>query len=165
MDENRNRNSGRADHRDPITGEPGAHPLGTTAGAATGGVAGAAIGMAVGPVGAIVGATIGAVAGGLAGKGVAEAINPTVEDAYWRDAYTREPYYRAGTAYDVYAPAYRTGWEGRGRYSDRTFDEAEAELRADYERMSAGMGSTWDDNRAAARAAWERIDMIRTTSR
>lgn len=154
-----------AQHRESGIGEVGSHPVGTTAGAATGGVAGAAIGMTVGPVGAVVGAAIGAIAGGLAGKGAAEAINPTVEEAYWRDAYTREPYYHAGAAYDVYAPAYRTGWEGRDRYSDRTFDEAETELRADYEKINSGMGASWDESRHAARAAWERIDMIRTTSR
>ena len=163
MDDQRSRTK-PSEHRDPITGEPGSHPLGTTAGAAAGGVAGAALGMAVGPVGGIVGATIGAVAGGLAGKGVAEAINPTAEEAHWRDQYTREPYYRAGTAYDVYAPAYRTGWEGRSRYPERTFDEMENELRSDFERLSGGVGR-WEDSRQAARAAWERIDMIRTTSR
>src|SRR5688572_26056720 len=66
-------------NRDPITGTPGAHPVGTGVGAAGGGAAGAAIGMAAGPVGAAVGATVGAIAGGLAGKGAAEAVNPTVE--------------------------------------------------------------------------------------
>ena len=35
-------------NRDPISGAPGAHPLGTGAGAASGGVAGAAVGLAVG---------------------------------------------------------------------------------------------------------------------
>src|SRR6266851_3247743 len=45
---------------DPITGKPGAHPVGTGAGAAGGGLAGAAIGGAVGgPVGAAVGAAVG----------------------------------------------------------------------------------------------------------
>lgn len=65
-------------NRDPITGAPGAHPLGTGAGAAAGGMAGAAAGtVAAGPVGTVIGAAIGAVAGGLAGKGAAEAVNPT----------------------------------------------------------------------------------------
>ena len=41
---------------------------------------------------------MGAVAGGLAGKGAAEAVNPTVEDEYWRDNYTTRPYATAGTA-------------------------------------------------------------------
>ena len=65
-------------NRDPITGTPGAHPVGTGVGAAAGGVAaGAAVGSVAGPVGTVVGAAVGAVAGGLAGKGVAEKIDPT----------------------------------------------------------------------------------------
>src|SRR6188508_1869721 len=74
-------------NRDPITGEPGSHPVGTGVGAAGGGAAGAAIGSVGGPVGTAVGAVIGAVAGGLAGKGVAEAIDPTAENAYWEKNY------------------------------------------------------------------------------
>jgi uncharacterized protein (TIGR02271 family) len=63
---------------DPITGAPGAHPVGTGVGAAAGGIAaGAAAGSVAGPVGTVVGAAVGAVAGGLAGKGVAENIDPT----------------------------------------------------------------------------------------
>lgn len=62
---------------DPITGEPGAHPVGVAGGSTGGALAGAAIGAVGGPVGAAVGGAIGAVAGGLAGKGVAESVNPT----------------------------------------------------------------------------------------
>ena len=65
-------------NRDPLTGAPGAHPIGTGVGAAAGGIAaGAAVGSVAGPVGTAVGAAVGAVAGGLAGKGVAENIDPT----------------------------------------------------------------------------------------
>src|SRR5436190_2869250 len=81
-------------NRDPITGAPGAHPVGTGLGAAAGGMAaGAAAGSVAGPAGAAVGAAVGAVVGGLAGKGIAERIDPTVEEAYWADQYSREPYY------------------------------------------------------------------------
>jgi len=72
---------------DPLTGAPGSHPVGVGVGAAGGAAAGAAIGSVGGPVGTVVGTAVGAVAGGLAGKGVAEAINPTLEDEYWRENY------------------------------------------------------------------------------
>jgi phage tail tape-measure protein len=62
---------------DPLTGTPGAHPVGTGLGAVSGAAAGASIGAAAGPVGAAVGTVVGAVAGALAGKGAAEAVNPT----------------------------------------------------------------------------------------
>jgi len=73
------------ENRDPISGAKGAHPVGTGVGAAAGAAARAAAGTAVaGPAGTLVGGAIGAIAGGLAGKGVAEMVDPTVEDKYWR---------------------------------------------------------------------------------
>jgi hypothetical protein len=66
---------------DPITGQPGAHPLGTGVGAAGVGTVATVIGATVGgPVGAVVGAVVGSVAGGLAGKSTAESVNPSSED-------------------------------------------------------------------------------------
>src|SRR5215218_8814958 len=88
-------------NRDPITGAPGAHPVGTGLGAAAGGMAaGAAAGSVAGPAGTVAGAVVGAVAGGLAGKGIAEKIDPTLEDAYWREQYTSRPYYSKEYNYD-----------------------------------------------------------------
>ena len=83
-------------NRDPITDEPGAHPVGTGVGAAGGAMAGAAAGTVGGPVGTLVGGVIGAVVGGLAGKAAAEAVNPTAEEAHWRENYNRESYYEPG---------------------------------------------------------------------
>ena len=57
---------------DPITGAPGAHPVGVGLGAAAGT-------LAAGPVGTVVGAAVGAVAGGLGGKAVAEHFDPTMQ--------------------------------------------------------------------------------------
>src|ERR1700742_2297744 len=101
-------------NRDPITGEPGAHPVGTGLGTAAGGAAaGAAGGAAAGPVGAVVGAVAGGIVGGLAGKSIAESIDPTAEDAYWRENHAGRPYHDASITYDDLAPAYRHGWESR----------------------------------------------------
>src|SRR6187549_3085303 len=112
-------------NRDPITDAVGSHPVGTGLGALAGGAAaGAAAASVAGPVGTVVGAVVGAVAGGLAGKGVAEAIDPTVEDAYWRENYSSRPYVEPGSSYDDYAPAYQYGWESRSRFAGRSFDDA-----------------------------------------
>jgi uncharacterized protein YcfJ len=146
-------------NRDPITGAPGAHPIGTGVGAAAGGAAGAAAGTAIaGPAGTLVGAAVGAIAGGLMGKGVGEMVDPTVEDTYWREAHMKEPYYSDSLAYDDdYAPAYRTGYEGRVKYDGRTFDDVESDLQADYARYR-GNDMNWDEVRPATRAAWDRVD-------
>jgi hypothetical protein len=145
-------------NRDPITGAPGAHPVGTGAGAASGGLAGAAIGMVAGPGGALLGAVIGAVAGGLAGKEAAESLNPTAEEIYWREYYTQEPYATRDKSYEYYAPAYQIGWEGRARYPKLTFEEAEAQMQTDYAKLRTAHAAEWVEARAAAYAAWNRID-------
>ena len=150
-------------HRDPITGTPGAHPLGTGTGAASGGIAGAVAGAAVaGPPGALVGGAIGAVAGGLFGKSTAESVNPTTEEAFWKTAYVEEPYYAEGKGYEYYAPAYRIGWEGRARFRGRQFDEVEAELRKDYDRFISEGAPDWQIGKQAARSAWDRADFTST---
>lgn len=149
-------------NRDPITGAPGSHPIGAGVGAAAGGAAGgaaagAAGGAVGGPIGVAAGIAVGAVAGGLAGKGVAEAVNPTEEEAYWRENHSRQTW-GSTRPYEDYRDAYRFGYEGYSRYGleGRSFDEAEADLRRDYE----GSGNTslrWEDARFAARAAWDRL--------
>ena len=142
---------------DPVTGEPGAHPVGTGVGAATGGTVGAVIGGAVGgPLGAMVGAAVGGVAGGLAGKGISESVNPTEEDAFWRDHYSTRPY-ASGRSYDQLQPAYRHGWEARTRYEDRDWNDVESDLERDWNQRHGSSGLAWNDARHASRDAWDRI--------
>lgn len=146
-------------NRDPITGTPGAHPVGTGIGATGGGAAGAAIGTAVGgPVGAAVGLAAGAIVGGLAGKGAGEAVNPTVEDTYWREQHAREPYYDRNYSYEDYGPAYSTGYMGYSQYgvAGKTYEQAEPDLRRDWERSRGKSRLDWERAKYPSRAAWER---------
>ena len=155
MDKNYNdpkKSRDKARNADPITKAPGSHPVGTGVGAAVGG---AAAGAAAGPAGTIAGAAIGAVVGGLAGKGIAEKIDPTVEDAYWRSNHNRQPFAK-DRRYDDYAPAYRTGYEGYREFggAGKTYEQVEADLRRRYEATSPRIG--WDNASYATRAAWDR---------
>ena len=149
-------------NRDPITGTPGAHPVGTGIGAALGGIAaGAAAGTAAaGPIGTAVGAAIGAVVGGLGGKAVAEHYDPTIEEAYWRDSFEREPYFQSGMTFDDYAPAYRLGGESRTRFGTRNFEDVETDLASQYDDVRGGSRLEWDDAKEAARAAWNRLEGV-----
>ena len=147
-------------NRDPLSGTPGAHPLGTGAGAASGAVAGAMAGTALGgPIGGLIGGAVGAVAGGLAGTSAAEAVNPTAEERFWKETYVREPYYVSGRTYDYYAQGFRAGWEGRVRHDGRTFEDAEPMLKADYDQSKRELDPKWQEIRPAARAAWNRIHL------
>jgi hypothetical protein len=145
---------------DPISGEPGAHPVGTGTGAAAGAAAGAAVGSIAGPVGTVVGGAAGAVAGGLGGKKAAEGLNPTTEDSYWRDNYNKSPSYQKGYTYDDYAPAYRTGYTGfeRARANGDSWDKAEPSLRSEYERAKGKSRLSWEEAKASVRDAWHRVE-------
>ena len=141
---------------DPITREPGAHPVGTGLGAAAGGMAaGAALGTVTGPVGMAIGAAVGAVLGGLAGKGVAESIDPTVESAYWEANYRDRDYVGEDDTFDDYGPAYRYGVD---RYAaGRSFDDVETDLSHDWGAARGTSRLDWDRARHATRDAWTRV--------
>jgi hypothetical protein len=148
-------------NRDPITGEPGAHPVGAGLGAAAGGAAaGAAVGAVAGPVGAAVGIVAGGIAGGLAGKEIAERIDPTIEEQYWREEYANREYYDPTIGYEEVGPAYRHGWESRARYPERGWDEAEPELEREWAERRGESSLAWQQARPAARDAWERVDLV-----
>lgn len=144
-------------NRDPISGAPGAHPVGTGFGAVIGGAAaGAATGTVAGPAGTLVGAAVGAVLGGLAGKGVAEMVDPTVEDAYWRENYMARPY--VGDApYDDFGPAYAYGVEAFSTYPSRSYDEIEPELSRKWATARGTSSLEWDRAKHATKDAWSRV--------
>jgi hypothetical protein len=148
---------------DPISGTPGAHPVGTGVGAAAGGIAaGAAVGTVAGPIGTVVGAAVGAIAGGLAGKGVAEMVDPTAEEAYWRDNYSSRPYVTRGASFGDYGPAYRYGIESYDRYEGHTFEQAEPELMRDWDGAKGSSRLTWDNAKNATRDSWQRLSAAAT---
>lgn len=138
--------------------EPKDHSIGEGVGATGGAVSGMMVGSAVaGPVGAVVGVAVGAIAGGLAGHAVAEAIDPEVEDAYWRDTYATRPYVTDGAEYHVYRDAYRYGWESRGRLQG-TWHDVVHELEADWDRDKAASSLDWADAKEAVRDGWSRVE-------
>lgn len=145
-------------HRDPVTGAPDYHPVGTGVGAAAGGMAaGAAMGTVAGPVGTALGAAVGAVAGGLMGKAVADRIDPEIEDSYWRDNYARESYVSPGATYDDYGPAYRYGVSTYPHHRGRPFEDVEGDLGRDWETSRDRSSLSWEQAKPATRASWQRL--------
>jgi hypothetical protein len=113
--------------------------------------------VVAGPVGVVAAAVGGAIIGGYVGKAAGELIDPTAEEAYWREEHPRQPYAQR-TSFQDYALAYRAGYEGFQRHAadGHSFAEAESEIRAQYE--SGGGALPWDQGRLAAQAAWNRIE-------
>jgi hypothetical protein len=152
-------------NRDCLSGEVGAHPVGTAVGAAAVGAAGmAAAAMVAGPVGVAAATVGGAVIGGYVGKAAGELIDPTAEEAFWREQHPRQPYAPVREENDDYFTAYRVGYVGYGLANgiERTFEEAEPELRATYEATCARL--PWERAREATRAAWDRVHRAQTQS-
>jgi hypothetical protein len=98
------------------------------------------------------------VAGGLAGKGVAESVNPTEEDAYWRENYKTRPYATDVSSYDDVAPAYRYGWESRTQHQGRKYEEVEGDLERGWDKARGNSRLGWDKAKAATRDAWHRVE-------
>lgn len=146
-------------NRDPITGTPGSHPVGTGIGAASAGAVGAAIGAAGGPVGMAIGAAVGAVVGGLAGKATAEAVNPTeYDETYWRNTHVTEPHYDEDYAFDDYDPAYRYGTSAADTYRGRRFEDVEQDLSRGWETAKGKSRLGWEKAKGAVRSAWDRAE-------
>jgi outer membrane protein with glycine zipper len=143
----------------PITGQSSPHPMGTGIGAAGGAMAGAAVGTSVGgPVGAVVGGAVGAAAGALAGRSAAEAINPTVEDAYWSANYLNRDYIERHRPYTDYRPAYQYGWKPRARLGNRPFHDVESELERGWDLAKGESKLVWTQAKHAVNDAWHRLE-------
>jgi hypothetical protein len=141
-----------------LTGEAGAHPVATGVGAAAVGAAGLAVGAAVaGPIGVAVATAGGAFIGGYVGKALGEVIDPTSEEAFWREEHRNQPYAETEVAFDDYAPAYRVGYLGYHKFGgrERTFEDAERDLEESYNETRARV--PWMRARVAAKAAWDRV--------
>lgn len=145
-------------NEDPLSGEAGAHPIGTGVGAALGGAAaGAAAGAFGGPVGAVVGAIVGGVAGGYAGKAAAESVDPTVEVTYWKSEYQSRPYHNENYSYDHYHPAYKAGWEAYDGSDPADWTRRETIARERWESEGGPQYMSWEEARFAAMDAYDKV--------
>jgi hypothetical protein len=103
---------------------------------------------------------------GVGGLAAGEDLDPVAEGDYWRESFTRRPYYDASRPYEDYEPGYRLGWESAADPENEglSFEEAEPNLRRKWERgeiegdtRRGADALTWDEMREAAQDAWERI--------
>ncbi len=136
--------------------------IGSLAGAGAGLAAGAAIGSVVPGLGTVVGAAVGGlvgvIAGGVGGAAIGFAIDAKEHDDYWREHYYDRPYAK-GLDYDYLGPAYRYGWEARGRHAaEAKWDDVEPQLAKDWTSARGESTLDWDRARFATRDAWDRVD-------
>jgi hypothetical protein len=88
---------------------------------------------------------------------VAQGFDPSAEENYWRECYSSRPYVTAGSTFSEYRPAYRYGIDAHRRFEGRSFDDLEAELMRDWDRVKGTSSLTWETARHAARDSWQRV--------
>ena len=139
---------------------PPSHPVATAFGGLGAGAAGALAGAAMGgPIGAAIGGAVGVAAGAVAGNSFASEFDATEEARFWQDQYRLRPYYRSGTTYENWAPAYRFGWDNARlpEHAQRTFSDLEDELASEWRKERAAVGDDWRLYRDAVKDAWDRV--------
>ncbi len=134
------------------------HSIGAGTGATAGAVAGAVAGAAAGPIGSAIGALLGGIGGAKAGDAIAEYVNPTEFDDYWRANYKSASYYNSDREWDDYAPAYGLGYYARDTYRGRRFDDLDDELEAKWNEIKGKSRLAWNDAREAVRDGWHHVE-------
>ncbi len=98
--------------------------------------------------------------GGQHGQVAAAAGRAPAAQSYWRNRYSSEPYYEPGRSFEDYAPAYELGASVRALATvDQEFDALEPDMQRAWESRGAASNLTWEEVRAAMRAAWNRVDV------
>ena len=85
------------------------------------------------------------------------AVNPSVEDAYWREHYGTRDYVIRHRPYEDYQSAYRYGWESRERMGARVFRDVERDLASGWEKAKGESKLAWTEAKHAAEDAWQRV--------
>lgn len=83
---------------------------------------------------------------------------------FWRDRYTREPYYDNTLYFDDYEPAYQIGHaahaENRAQAIIRAYDEVEHELESRWNADHGKSRLNWAQARNAVRRGWEEASKL-----
>ena len=76
---------------------------------------------------------------------------------YWRESYSRCPFFRDGMEFPDYEPAVKLGINVFLRSHGRSFDELKEQLAESYERTRGNTPIDWSEASVAAGAAWQRM--------
>ncbi|HXE50768.1 MAG TPA: PA2169 family four-helix-bundle protein [Ramlibacter sp.] len=89
------------------------------------------------------------------------AAYPSSEADYWRETYSREPYYESERRFEDYSPAYELGWVSYSIYGGE-FEAADRVMANDWEVRKGISSLSWDEARQATRAGWQRAENARS---
>jgi len=89
-----------------------------------------------------------------------DKVTPDIDDdSYYRTHWNKRYSNDDRQAYDDYLPAYRYGSEAKRlqQYRGRHWDDAESDLKADWESRYTSGSSTWENFKDAVRHGWDKI--------
>jgi hypothetical protein len=91
--------------------------------------------------------------------GRSSTLDWTAEDEYWRTNYANRPYTGSNRDYSYWQPAYRYGYESAQRHRGRAWNDVEPDLRSGWDSWEhrGTLNATWENIKAAARDAWDRV--------
>lgn len=76
---------------------------------------------------------------------------------YWKSNFTTRSYYRKGTDFEVYEPAYRLGTEAHPGEPSR-WEAIEDSIERRWEQLEDRSEATWDQVKDAAKDAWHYVE-------
>jgi hypothetical protein len=86
---------------------------------------------------------------------VAEFVNPTDYEDYWRNHFYGTLYYVSGLVWSDYHPAYRLGFDAYFSNHGRSFDEVEPALLRSWEAVKGKSQLLWPQAKHAVRDGWQ----------
>lgn len=94
-------------------------------------------------------------------KKLTSPATPPIESDYWRQQYATRPYYTEETDFESIQPAYEYGESLHSRFGGKSFEEAEDDVRAEWEKLigskkQVGTRLGWEQARPAIQDAYER---------
>ena len=95
---------------------------------------------------------------------VAEFVNPTDYEDYWRSHFYGTVYYVSGCVWRDYRPAYRLGFDAYFSNHGRKFDDVEFEIARSWEAIKDNSQLTWSQAKHAVRDGWQFVESAVTGS-
>ena len=91
----------------------------------------------------------------IPGRVPEDGVQRQAVSTYWRERFTREPYYDNGQFFEDYEPAYQIGHAARAQDMIRAYEEVERELESHWDADHGKSRLNWQQARTAVRRGWE----------
>jgi hypothetical protein len=99
---------------------------------------------------------------GQAGRGPSITGDRTLSSSdynrYFEENFENSRFFRSGSEWQDYEPAYRYGYESYDRYRGRSFDEVEPDLAQSWNTTHRGSKLGWQEAKEAVRDGWHHLE-------